>query len=261
MARANIGKAIGTAISCGASLKRMFPFFVVNLIYLVTIAAFFDAAATFLKDAASGEFVKIFAFLPNLAMVAIVFIIMFFVSLFLQAGLVDNARNYWNKKEVKFGKSLKTVRPMYISLVGASILVVVISLILNIVSLIGWLLSLVASWFFIVVTQSVILSKKNAVSALEDSYNVFMKNKWQTFAFWLVLVVLSVVFSVLAFVPVLLAALPALAAASTIGFIAAFKANFSLFIIGGIVSSFFLAFVTTFSESAKTFYYMQVKKR
>jgi hypothetical protein len=263
MAKADIGKSIGTAISCGASLKRIFPFFLVNLVFLVVIAAFFDNAVSFMSSVVMKtiSFADVMTIVPAVLSISVVSIVLFFVTVYFEAGLADNARNFWLRKEVSFRKSLKSIKPTYVSLVGATILVVLISMILNFIPFVGWILAIIVSWLFLFVMPAVVISKNDAVGGLEDSYKIFMKNKLRTFAFWLVLIVISGVFSILAFVPLFIAALPAFAAVPAVGFIAALKANFALLIVGGVISSFLLGYVKVFSESAKTFYYIQSKKK
>lgn len=260
MAKADLGKTFSRAVGCGKSLKRMFPFFIVNLIYLAALMLSLDAFFSLLRAGVSGP-VAIVQFLSTAVVFFAFLVVMFFVNIYLQGGLIDNARSYWSRKEVPFGKSLRAARPSYFSLVGATILTVIISVVLLIIPLVGWLFSFIASWMFIVVSPAVVVSKKRAVASLRESYHIFMKNKLQTFLFWLVLIVLSIVFVILAFVPLFISAFPALASVPAVGFTAAFKANIALLAIGSIVTAFLLSFVTVFAESAKTFYYLQARGR
>lgn len=260
MAKADLGKTFSRAVGCGKSLKRMSPFFIVNLVYLAAFLLLLDAFFSLLRAGLSGP-VAIVQFLSTVVVLFAFLAVMFFVNLYLQGGLIENARQYWSRKDVAFGKSLKAASPRYFSLMGATILTVIISVVLLIIPLVGWLFALIASWMFIVAPPAVVVSKKSAVASLRESYHIFMKNKLQTFLFWLVLIVLNIVFVILAFVPLFIAALPVLASVSAVGFITAFKANIVLLVIGGIITAFLLAFVTVFSESAKTFYYLQARGR
>jgi len=258
----SIGASIGAALRCAASPKRVVPFFAVNLVYLLMIVALFDSLSALIVAASTHTLTGglIVQFVPAFAAAVLVVVVMFFVSLYFKAGLMDNAGNFWRKKEVKFSQSLRSIRPMYLSFVGSAILAGVISGIFSLIPIVGALISLVLSWLFFLTIPSVILGKKDAVGSLQESYHIFMKEKWQTFLMWLSVVVLVVLLALVALIPLAVFGLPAILAIRAVGVIAAIRANMGLLVIGGIISSYLLAYMTVFSESAKAFYYVQVKK-
>ncbi len=263
MAKADLGKIFGRAVRCAAAPKRILPFFVVNLVYLIAILSFFNVAMTFIESAVMKTLSMgmVLGILPYALAFIVLFVVMYFVLLYVQASIIDNARNYWKNKEVKFSASMRNIRPSYISYIGVQILVGIIAFVATSIPLFGGILALIVSWLFVVAGPSVIVSKKSAADALRDSYDIFMRNKWQTFLFWLALVILSGIFALIALLPVLFVVLSTVAGSASVGVLAALTSSMTSLAVAGIITALLLAFVIAFSASAKTFYYMQVKKK
>jgi hypothetical protein len=260
--KADLEKTFGKSFGCSRTLKRIAPFFLVNLIFLATVIAALNGIVSALGTTPLRPFTLsvLFSFLPVVIGAGVVIIILFFVYLYFQSGIISNAGSFWSGREVKFTQSLRDARPKYPSLVGAAIITGIIVLFLSLVPLVGWLLSIIVSWFFVVYAPSVIVGRKGVVSSIQESYDIFMSRKLDTFLFWLLLAVLSAVFTLLAFIPLFIVAVPTILSIPALGLIGAFQANSLIIAIGGIITAFFLAFVTVFTESARTFYYIQVKK-
>ncbi len=261
--KADFGNIFGKAFGCAWSLKRMLPFFVVNLVILAGLLAFLDRGIGFFESLVlkTATIESVMTFVPVALALFLGLIVVFFIMLYLQAGLVDNARNFYNKKEISFAKSLTAIRPKYMSVVGATLLTVLVAFILGSIPFIGFIFALVISWMFLVYMPSIIIGSKRAVDSVRDSYMVFMDNKMQTFLFWLLLTIMGLVLLVLALIPAGLSILPVILSGTKIGILAALKSNISLLAVGGIISAFCLAYVQVFQESAKAFYYIEVKKK
>ncbi len=261
MAEADLGKTFSQAFNCAKSLKRMAPFFIVNIVYLVALVLMLGSLLAFLSAALiAGAAALLTLFTAGLALLGFL-VIMAFINLYLQAGVMDNAYSFWQKKEISFGKSLQNARPRYLSLLGATILYTIIVMLVNLIPFVGWIIGLVLSWGFIVYAPAAVIGKKGAVDSLKDSWAIFSAQKLNTFLFWLLLMIIGGVLFMLAFIPVFIAALPALAAIYTGGVLAAIQANVTALFVGGVITAFLLSFVTVFMQSALTFYYAQAKKK
>lgn len=259
----DLGEIFSKAISCGFSFKRILPFFIISLVFIFMI---FASAESFISLAKASEnkdvqMSMMVSFVPSIFLMILVFVIAMFVYIYFICGLIDNAKKFWSKKEVSFMDSLKAAKPFYFSLLLATLLVGIISGFLGMIPFFGTLLTIILSWLFLVYQQSIIIGKKKVIASLEDSYNIFMENKFQTILFWIIIVIVSMVFFILAIAPFIISAMPAMIMMSSIGALAAFRANMLLLLIGAFCSGFLVSFVIVFSESAKTFYYMQVTKK
>ena len=259
---ADLGKIFSKAFSCGLSFKRILPFFILGFVSLLIIFASAESFIIFMKEVVASKATGIM-FFSHIASIAVIilafFVVIFLVYIYFVGGLIDNVKNYWSGKEVKFMASLKAAKPLYFSLLLATIFVGIISGILGSIPFIGFLFSIVLSWLFLVYQPSVIASGKNAVESIRESYSIFMENKLQTLLFWAVLIIVSLVFIIFALIPLILSAIPAFVMMKSAGALAAFKANILILFAGSLITVFLFCYVTVFSESAKTFYYMSVK--
>ncbi len=264
----DFGKIFGKALRYAFSFDKMLPFFVIDLMIVVSILVFLNslinAALYFGGDFSSlplaGQ-ASVVSFLSTIFVFIIIIIVLAMIQLFFSGAIADNARLSYGKKEQHITSSFAAVKKRYWSIVGATVLTGLISFAVNIVPFIGWLISFIVSWFFIFIVQAVIISNKGAVDALKDSYKLFMKNKLDVIVFWLLLAIIGFLIFLIALVPITIVLLPIIVSAKTLSAMALIKSSMPLILICGVILSAFLAYMNVFQEAARTFFYLNVKKK
>lgn len=265
---ADFGKIFGKALRYAFSFDRMLPFFVVDLMLIVSMLVFINSLVNamlyfggdFSSLPLAGQ-ASVGSFLSTLSVFIIIFIVLALVQLFLSGAIADNARLSYGKKEQHITSSFAIVKKRYWSIVGATILTGLISFAVNIIPYIGWLISFIVPWFFIFIIQAVIISNKGAVDALKDSYKLFMKNKLDVIIFWLLLAIIGFAIFLIALLPIGIILLPIILSAKTLSAMALIESSMPLILICCVIFSAFLAYMNVFQEAARTFFYLGVKKK
>ncbi|GEM_PF-3335385 len=266
--KSDFGKTISSAIRYSAAPKRMLPFFIILLPYLALFLLLIDNAAIIIQAVITkniGSLVSLMGFALGFVVIAV---IIGLITLYLNTLVVENSKRYWQgSKERLLSEERKAVKGTYFNAFIATVAVIVISFIAGMIPFIGGILVIIIDLIFLTYLSACVLNKTNG---LKESYAVFMNNKMETFVFWIVLAVITIIFVIIAFIPALIALFiaaggPLVTALTTgAGFSAVFaaiKANLLIVVIGGTISAFLLSFVTIFDTAARTMYYLQVSKK
>ena len=265
---AEIWEPISRAFRYAFSLKRMLPFFLINLVVLAGIIILINSAAALLPQFfSSSMFLSLLSLLPSLF--AGVVIAATLVKLFFAGAIIDNASKFYRNKKVPLRRSFETAKNRYPSMLGASVLVAMIVTLAGLVPGIGFIISIALSWLFLFVLQFTVLSGANALGSVKKSCDFFMRRKTDTFLFWLAVFALNIFLSAIALLPVILALVPIMPAIIDVivsgGSIALIfeiiRANIPSLAVGGFFSALILSYVDVFKESAKTFFFMQFRKK
>jgi hypothetical protein len=264
----DFGKIFGKALRYSFSFDRMLPFFVIDLLIILSIIIFVDSIVnvipymgmdlTKLPLAVQGSMVGFVSI--ALGFIAII-VILSLISLFLSGVITDNARLAYGKKEKHITASFGIAKKKYWSILGATILVMIITWIANLVPFIGWIITIVVSWLFLFIIQSVIIANKGAVDALKDSYNLFMKNTRGVLIFWLMFSIIGILIILVALIPVGIIALPIIFSAKSLSIMTLLRSNMILVFVCGVILAAFLAYLSVFQEAARTFFYLNIKKK
>lgn len=269
-----LGKIFSRAWKYSLEWRRIAPFFLLLMPFLILFTAFADSAMNFLSQygmlSAAGSVPLDIAVSLSSFFVLLVFvtIAVFLLDVYVRGIIIDNAKAFYNGKGLSLSGSRKAFRGRYLSLLGAIIIVKIISTGLSAIPFVGWLFMIVITWVFLVVLQSVVVSRKNTVDSIKDSYNVFMSRKLDTVLFWVLLAIVSFALFIVAMIPLLVAAWPVIAAilsnletGAGPSIAGAVRDSLSQIFAGGLVSAFIMGFAQVFKESATTFFYIEAKKR
>lgn len=270
------GKILARAWHYSLNWKRVAPFFLLLVPFVVLFAAFIDSAVSLLGKygLASAAGMPPLEFMAGLSLFFLLLIavtaIVFLADLYVRGVLIENARSWYLGKRVSFRRSRPAVKGRYLSLLAAVIIVKLISSGLGIIPAVGVILSIIVTLVFLVVLQSIVVSRKGVFDSLRDSYDIFMRRKLETFAFWLVTSLISMAFFVIAITPLIIAAWPvfatylssvSLGASAVPLMLTSIKSSLPQIFAAGLVSAFILGFIQVFRESATTFFYLEAKKR
>jgi len=271
---ADFGKTFGEAFRFGLNAKRILPFFILNLIALSVVFMFINAFVNALPligvlSFESIVWVFLSYFIGFIVIGGVVLIIVWLANLYFRAAVVDNARNYWKKKNAPLSISFDIARKKFWSVLGATILVVAISVAVSMVPIIGGIISLIISWFFLFIVQFIVISNKNAFGSLKNGYMLFMKNKLDVFFFWLILLIISLLLFVIAMIPIMIVAFPiiieflqvSVSGGNVLSLLPFVKQHMAGLFAGSVVSMAILSYVTVFQEGASTFFFMKIKKK
>jgi hypothetical protein len=280
--RVDFGKTFSFAFKYAFNLKRILPFFIINLLLVAFAFVFIDYAIDLLPILLSGSFTSI----PVTTLIyaaLVIFVVVAVTSLlkiYFQAVITDNAGSYWQKKKKALSKSLpsgRTYLTVLIALILAGLITSIVTSVLDFVAVLGRFLAVICSivlgLIFLFLIQIIVISKRGIVDSIKAGYALFMKNKFDVFIFWLVLTILSFILLLVAIIPIGIVLIPIItpfisAMSTSTGFssllgniTALIQANMLSLAVAGIVSSFIIAYLSVFQESAKTFFYMQKKRR
>ncbi len=263
--KSDFGKTFSSAIKYAAEPKRILPFFILLLPYLAVFLLMIDNAGTIIQAIVArnvGAIMSLIGFALGFVVLAI---IIGLITLWLNTLVVENSKRYWQGSMKRLlSEERKAVKGTFFNAFIGTVVVVIISMIVSMVPFIGGILGIIIGLMFFAYLPAAVLNKTNG---LRESYDLFMNNKLETFVFWIVLAVISIVFVVIAFIPALIALMVAAggslftALMTGSGFTAVFaaiKSNLLIVAIGGIISAFLLSFVTIFDTAAKTMYYLQM---
>ncbi len=270
-----LGKIFSKAWSYSLDWKRVMPFFLLLVPFVILFTAFVDSALNFFVQygmlTATGALPLDFVFTLASFIILLVAIaaLVFLADLYVRGVIIENSRAFYAGKRNTLHTSMAGVRGRYLSLFGVVVLTKLIALGLGSIPFIGWIFAIVLSWIFLVVLQSVVVSKKGVIDSIKDSYNVFSARKWDTFVFWLLLSLATAAMFLVAMIPLVIAAWPVIASFLSYmalggngpSVIVAVKENLAQIFVGGLVSAFLMGFVEVFKTAATTFFYVEAKKK
>src|SRR3989344_4628718 len=265
--KADMGKTVSMAMHYSAKPKRMLPFFILMLPFLAAVLLMLNQVSTIIPALVSGNVSAIFGLLGYVAVFAVIFVVVSLIDIYLKTLVVENSKQYWSGNDRLLSREKAAVKGAYFSALAASIIVALVIMAVSFIPFIGGLLSIIISLYFFTFFPAVVMKK--SVNGLSDSTSVFSKSKLETFVFWIVLSILTAVFSILSFIPALIAILASLGSAiSTIitggGMLAALsslQSNILILAIGGIITAFLFSFAVLFDASSRPFYYLQHTKK
>lgn len=274
--KADLGKTISAAVHYSAMPKRMLPFFILTLPYVAAFLLLIDNIVSLISILATGNIGVIFNLIGFLIGIVVMFVVVFLIDLYIKTLAVENSKQYWNSKTGQtheaamhrlLSREKASVKGSYLSALGATIIVGLIAGAVSFIPFIGVLLAIIISLYFFAYLPSVVMKK--SINGLSDSIRIFSQNKFETFAFWIVLTILHTVFFALALIPAFVAVfavagsaiLAALTGSGISGALLAVKSNILIIAIGFIISAFLLAFATLFDISFRTFYYLQMQPK
>lgn len=273
----DFGKIFSKAFTYALSVNKLLPYFIINVLmfgmFLVIFNLAIDIIPVIILSNGSLESLEYLASIGSTVSFILIAIaggfVFSFLKLFIDAAVTDNSKLYWSKKSKILSTSYGIAKKRYISMLGAVILTGLIVTFISYIPLIGWILTIIASLALLFIIQSIIISGKNAVDSLKDSYKIFKSDKLNVFIFWLLLAVISGILGIVAIMPIIIAAIPIILPASKLiasgdsfsSLIPIIKANMLFVIIGGVLSSALRSYLEAFQQSARTFFYLSSKKR
>lgn len=267
----NFGKVFGNAFRYSFSLKRILPFFLLNLIVVGVLFVMLNNLMTILPDITSvvgGLTPSLGGIMYFYLYLLIFFGIFYLIQLFFVGVIVHDAKSYPKKK--RLSASFGIVKKKYLSILVASILVAIIVGIVSSIPILGVFLSLIFSWFFLFIVPFIVLGNKSAVDSIKESYKMFMKSKFDVFIYWLLLIIFGLALVLVSLIPIALSSVSLvyplyqiylegtidLTAITTI-----LQQNLGYLLVGAIISAICMAYTTVFQESSKAFFYLQKKRR
>ena len=265
----DLGKIMGTAFRYAFSLNRILPYFVINLFILAGIIVLLTSAVNIIPmmmQLEGSSMMYAGQFIASVLLFIIAIIIISLVKVLVDSAVADNSRNFWAGKDKFLSSSYDIAKKKYLSVLGAVILVGIITTFISMIPYVGWLISMISGIMLLFVIQAVVIGGKNATESLSESYNIFRKDILNTLLFWILLVTLILTFFVLALIPVVIAALPAIMAFVSNGgnfmsIIPLLQQNMTGIVMGGVIGCAILAYAEAFSQAATSFFYMSSKKK
>jgi hypothetical protein len=264
------GEVLSGALKFSIQPKRWLPFFILDTVFFLAATAVilsnFNQLLTFLMSAASNPAAAV-AFVGYAALLFVGLIVWALIRLWISGAIVHQS-----VKPKEIGQSWHVAKSRYLSLLGVSIVVGLISWIVGIVPFIGWILSIIVGLMFFFVVPAVIVKRLSFDNSLRDSYHIFRKNPLQVFFIWLVIAIISLVITGIFLIPLFLvfwqAILPYFMQLSTSAggsyMLMSILSNPSMIgtmIVSGLILLVGIAISNVFALKATTEFYLHVKKK
>jgi len=204
----------------------------------------------------------------------ILFPIFLFLFLLVVWGLlrlmITGVMIHQSYRETTYRKSFNLVINRYPSLLLASIMITIVTGILNVIPYVGGILSLIAGIAFFFYMQFVILEKTGGIEALESSFSYFRRTPLEIFFMWILITLISLMIGLLFSIPLFLMIWPSISSLfaqsmnSNIvmaSIILVLLKNSYILAIGGSLSAVGLSVSTVFSLKSQTEYYKILKRQ
>jgi hypothetical protein len=259
----SFGKIFGKAYRYGLSGNRILPMFIIQAVMWLTLLLGIGPILSVVNISSSAALAGILAWGIGFF---IVIIAVMFAQIFFQISYIHNAFNYWKGRDLKLSTSYKHAKGKYLKYWGAVLLVFMINmtvaLFLSYIPIISDIVGLILGFLFLLYPAIVVLEEgKGIIDSIKGSFNLFMKNKWDVFVYWLILLAIVTGIFLLAMLPVLALSWPILAAiGSGASITAAIQSSMPMLITATLFVSLVFAYVSAFSTSSIVFLYMQIKK-
>ncbi len=169
-------------------------------------------------------------------------------------------QSYKEKDKVK--ESFKLSYNKYFSLLGAAIIVMIISGIVSMVPVVGVIFSILVSLIFFFIYQGVIVKDFKFNETLEHSYNIFKKNWSSVIGIFLVLLLTTGLIMLVFLIPLISVFIHYLVGLSSIeNIINAITSNPIPLIVTGILGLIGFSIGQVFNSKAQTEFYLQLTKK
>lgn len=181
--KVDFGKAIRKSLKFAVTKDKFLPYFLFCLIAtLLILYPLMNILKTLPNLLASGEEIEtleasvITSLGINGIILAIFALIIILVALLIQTTYIDNYNKWSKNKKSLFKDSVQVAKSKYISILGASIIILLAGTILGVIPLIGTILSILLSLIVFFVYQDIILKKSGAIKGIKNSYYIFREN-------------------------------------------------------------------------------------
>jgi len=178
-------KSLTEGFKFAISLKRIIPYFILDLVVFSLIMSFFGR----IMDIALGS-IGFFGFFAYLGIYVIAFIIIGLIGIWVNAAMIDQAK-YPRKKPLL--KSFEYSTSKFLTMIATVILYAVIAVIVSLPPYIGGLLGFLYSLVFFYIYQAIIIDGKSVIDSFKQSWNVFKRYPLETFVTWLLVMIICLI--------------------------------------------------------------------
>lgn len=265
------------------SFQRVFLFFIASLPLFIYVTIFLKQFAEVLLAVFQDKEIFQQLDINTKILIAGVFLFTALSSLLQLYFRSTITRNCYVGKYVKHEplyKSIGYVLKSFVNLLIASIIIMVLSWLINswssitfLGSVLIFIFTLILSILFFFYVQTITIDNKDWFSGLSSSINLIRKQTTKTLLFILGLLILGLVFTIVATIPIIILFFmflgtipePSMLPQNMMQYIQLYiefiETNFTLTFIAILVSLFLGSFVMVFQESCKTLYYTSYLKK
>lgn len=198
---ASYGKVLGNALKFSVQPKRWLPFFVLDSIFFLAAVALlmsnYSSILSLIMTATSNP--AAIVSLINLGLIIVAgFIVWGLIKLYITGAVLHQSA-----KPNEFSKSWGVAKSRFLTLLVVVVIVGAISGIAGMVPYIGWILSIIIGLMFFFIKPAIIVKGLGFENSLRDSYDIFMKHKLTVFLIWLVVAIVSIIITLIFFIPLL----------------------------------------------------------
>jgi hypothetical protein len=167
--------------------------------------------------------------------------------------LVDN---YVRKKSLK--QSFNHVKPMYLRMLGVTLVVVLISSVAGMVPYIGFIFSILVGLIFLFVTQHVVIANKRFGDVFESSWKLLKKETGDVILTWIIALLIQGALIFMFAIPLIIIFIQMFLSGN---FLTAGLANIVLLVIGGLILLKGMVISALFNIGFLTDVYVQLRKK
>ena len=265
-------KALRKGLKFGIEPKRWLQFFIVDIVFiLIALGIGFTTIPQLLALMQSTP--QSIDAAMSMASLAGYFVALFVVWILIRLWLAGSMIRQSFKESEMISKSLKFGANKYLSILLATIIVAVISIIVGIVPYVGWIFSIIIALVFFFFMQGIVVDKMGFATTLESSWKIFKKKPLQVFISWLLITIVTLaiyfIFSIPAGIILLWIVMPIIPFGGANLpqneffnlLMQALQTNPAGVIIGFAILLIGFAVATTFALKAQTEFYQEFKKK
>lgn len=183
-------KALRKGLNFGIEPKRWLQFLIVDIVFmLIAIGIGFTTIPQLLALMQSTP--QSIESAMTLASLAGYFVVLFVVWILIRLWLAGSMIRQSVKEKETISKSLKFGANKYLSILLATIIVAVISIIVSVVPYVGWIFSIIVALVFFFFMQGIVVDNLGFATTLESSWKVFKKKPLQVFISWLLITIVT----------------------------------------------------------------------
>ena len=189
-------KSIGEGLNFSISVKKFAPYLILHLVTFYVLMGFFgEMVRLIINPTGLGPFlVSLLIYIPS-------FIILGLIKLWISGAIIDQAKYY--RKKRRLIKSFKHSTSRFLTMLCALIIFAVIAAIVSLPRYIGSVLSILLGLIFFYLYPAIIIDNKSCIDSFKWSWKIFKKYPLETFATWLLIIIIGFIITIIFALPMI----------------------------------------------------------
>jgi len=263
----DFGKVLRESLHFGFDPKRWLQLFVLNTVFFfILLGITLPNLSVFMQGI--SESAGLFSFIGYTVYIMIVCVVWWLLLLFMSGAIIHQSDKGKNIKS-----SYSVAKEKFFSLLGASVIIIALSLIVSLVGVLGpvgsvlnMILSIILGLIFFFTLPAIVLKKQSFIDGIKDSYDIFMKNKLYVLAILIIIALIEIFILFIFMIPAFYLFFSIFVGLFTVSpsmsdIVAALNNNIVMVIVTALISIVGFSISQAFVFSALTGFYKQFRKK